>query len=94
MKSIKVLHVCVLTIRGSWVKWRGLFLGNFLYFPIELTGGGLVEADCVSQTAGLHSIQQPKCTHPINICGVLSQVKGDLANAKRVCIRLHAKVYK
>lgn len=42
------LDVCVLTIRGSRVKWCGLLLGNFLYFPVELAGGGLVEADGVS----------------------------------------------
>lgn len=72
-----------ITIRRSWVKGRGLFLGDLLDFAVQLAGGRLVELDAVGQAARLDGVQEAQRAHAVHVGRVLGQVERDLGEARK-----------
>ena len=56
----------------------GFPLGNFLYFTVQLRGGGLVELGLFGQTQDADGFQDPQDTDGIHVTGVFRNIKGNL----------------
>ena len=73
-KAVKLGH----GIRRARIKWRGLFLRNFLHKAKELRSGGLVNAASLVHSQKVDGFQNAQNAGRVRVGGVFGNVKADL----------------